>query len=137
MIKSFRPRHKVKCATWSRIETKTIRSSLEDSPTLPFFFRLSLLMLCLCCKVRDTRHTSHCVKTTKHNSSALVFWPTTHTQHKKRVPIVEEEMSQVLFSIVTGIKGAMIWTHHLFFAITQREPQFDGKITRMPGCQKT
>ena len=28
----------------------------------------------------------------------------TRTQHKKRVPIVAEEISQVLFSIVIGIK---------------------------------
>ena len=32
----------------------------------------------------------------------------THTTQEKRVPIVAEEMSQVLFSIVTGIKGAMV-----------------------------
>ena len=36
----------------------------------------------------------------------------THTTQEKRVPIVAEEMSQVLFSIVTGIKGAMV-THVL------------------------
>ena len=30
-----------------------IRSILEDSPILSFFFCFSLLMLCVCCKVRD------------------------------------------------------------------------------------
>ena len=46
---------------------------------------------------------SRCVRITKHNqqqrSCILVQ---TRTQHKKRVPTVEEEMSLVLFSIVTG-----------------------------------
>ena len=32
----------------------------------------------------------------------------THTTQEKRVPIVAEEMSQVQFSIVTGLKGAMV-----------------------------
>ena len=81
-----------------------VRSILEDSSILSFFFRFSLLMLCICCKVRDL-HMSRCVRITKHKqqqrSCILVQ---THTQHKKRVPIVAEEMSQVLFSIVTGIK---------------------------------
>ena len=81
-----------------------IRSILEDSLILSFFFRFSLRMLCLCCKVRDL-YTLCCVKKQNtSNSSALVFWLMTRTQHKKRVPIVAEEMSQVLFSIVTGIK---------------------------------
>ena len=30
-----------------------IHSILEDSSILSFFFRFSLLMLCICCKVRD------------------------------------------------------------------------------------
>ena len=39
----------------SNIFTKlfSIHSTLEDSSILPFFFRFSLLMLCICCKVRD------------------------------------------------------------------------------------
>ena len=86
------------------IRPSFIRSTLEDSPILPFFFRFSLLMLCICCKVRDL-HMSRCVRITKHKqqqrSSILVQ---TRTQHKKRVSIIAEEMSQVLFSIVPGIK---------------------------------
>ena len=53
-----------------------------------------------------TRHVVFKQQNTS-SSSALAFWFTTRTQHKKRVPIVAEEMSQVLFSIVAGIKGAM------------------------------
>ena len=87
-----------------KCKTDAIRSILEDSSILSFFFRFSLLMLCICCKVRDL-HMSRCVRITKHKqqqrSCILVQ---TRTQHKKRVPIVAEEMSQVLFSIVTGIK---------------------------------
>ena len=68
-----------------------IRSTLEDSPILPFFFRFSLLMLCICCKVRDF-HMSRCVRITKHKqqqrSCILVQ---TRTQHKKRVPTVAEK----------------------------------------------
>ena len=75
---------------------------------LSFFFRFSLLMLCLCCKVRD-RHTSRCVKITKHKEQQRsCIFVQTRTQHKKRVPIVAGEMSQVLFSIITGIKRAML-----------------------------
>ena len=68
-----------------------IRSILEDSPILLFFFRFSLLMLCICCKVRDL-HMSRCVRITKHKqqqrSCILVQ---TRTQHKKRVPTVAEK----------------------------------------------
>ena len=73
----------------------------------------SLFLLCLNCKVRDW-HASLCVKTTKHEQQqrpCIMVYNTHTTQEaldKKRVPIVAEEMSQVLFSIVTGIKGAMI-----------------------------
>ena len=34
-------------------QLKTIRSILEDSSILQFFFRFSLLTLCICRKVRD------------------------------------------------------------------------------------
>ena len=68
-----------------------IHSILEDSPILLFFFRFSLLMLCICCKVRDL-HMSRCVRITKHKqqqrSCILVQ---TRTQHKKRVPTVAEK----------------------------------------------
>ena len=68
------------------------------------FFRFSLLMFCICCKVRD-RHTARCVEITKHKEQQRsCIFVQTRTQHKKRVPIVAGEMSQVLFSIITGIK---------------------------------
>ena len=80
-----------------------IRSTLEDSSILKCFFRFSLLMLCLCRKVRDL-HMSSCVRITKHKqqqrSCILVQ---THTQHKKRVPRAAEAISQVLFSFFIGI----------------------------------
>ena len=83
---------------------ESIRSILEDSPILPCFFRLSLLMLCVCCKVRDF-HMSRCVRITKQKqqqrSCILVK---TRTQHKKRVPRAAEAISQVLFSFFIGIK---------------------------------
>ena len=58
----------------TQVRDCAIRSILEDSPIFPCFFRFSLLMLCLCCKLR-VLHMSRCVrKTKKGSSSALVFW---------------------------------------------------------------
>ena len=71
---------------------------------LSFAFRFSLLLLCLYCKVRDW-HKSRCVRITQSTAAPLYF----SSQHEKTVPIVAEEMSQVLFYIVTGIKGAMVF----------------------------
>ena len=86
-------------------EIRSIRSTLEDSSILKCFFRFSLLMLCLCRKVRDL-HMSSCARITKHKqqqqrSCILVQ---TRTQHKKRVPRAAEAISQVLFSFFIGIK---------------------------------
>ena len=68
-----------------------IRSTLEDSPILPFFFRFSLLMLCICCKVRDL-HMSRCVTITKYKQQQRsCIFVQTRTQHKKRVPTVAEK----------------------------------------------
>ena len=83
---------------------KYIRSILEDSPMLSFVFRFSLLMLCICCKVRD-RHTSRSVIIKKHKKQQRsCIFVKTRTQQKKRKAGSRRKMSQVLFTIFTGKK---------------------------------
>ena len=60
-----------------------IRSILEDSPIFPCFFRFSLLMLCLCCKLR-VLHMSRCVRKTKKGAAALLYFGSnTHTTQEE------------------------------------------------------
>ena len=86
-----------------RVETHVgfIRSILEDSSILSFFFRFSLLMLCLCCKVRDW-HTSRCVKTTKHKQQQrpCILVHDTHT--------TQEESAD---SSRRNVAGAILYCH--------------------------
>ena len=81
-----------------------IRSILEDSPVLLRFSLLASCVLLFMQKFRDSlcMQSTKVPKQNKQQRSCILVQ--TRTQHKKRVPIVAEEMSQVLFSIVTGIK---------------------------------
>ena len=81
-----------------------IRSILEDSPVLLRFSLLASCVLLFMQKFRDflCMQSTEVPKQNKQQRSCILVQ--TRTQHKKRVPIVAEEMSQVLFSIVTGIK---------------------------------
>ena len=81
-----------------------IRSILEDSPVLLAFSLLASCVLLFMQKFRDflCMQSTEVPKQNKQQRSCILVQ--TRTQHKKRMPIVAEEMSQVLFSIVTGIK---------------------------------
>ena len=67
------------------LETSFHIDVLEDSPILLFLFRFSLLLLCMCCKVRDL-HMSRCVRITKHRQqqrSSILVQTHTHTTQEE------------------------------------------------------
>ena len=101
-----------------------IRSTSEDSPILPFFFRFSHLMLCICCKVRDL-HMSRCVRITKHKQQqrSCILVHNTHKTQEESAESGRSDFTGAIFyfhrykrsydsSLNTSEIGSLIFTSH-------------------------